>query len=54
MNAYERKIKKIMEAEKCDREKAERFFELAQMLTSDSFTPELGKTIYNELETLRA
>lgn len=54
MNTYERRIKKIMKTENCDREKAERFFELAQMLTSDSFTSELGKIIYNEIEMLRA
>ena len=50
---YEKKIKNIMNIENCDRAKAERFFELSQMLKSDNFTPELGKQIYAELEELR-
>ena len=54
MKAFETKIKKIMKAEQCDREKAIRFFELSQMLTSDDFTSELGKQIYIELNMLRA
>lgn len=54
MKASERQIKKIMKTEGCDRTKAERFYELSQMLVSASFTPELGKSIYAELKTLRA
>lgn len=54
MKASERQIKKIMKAEDCNRTKAERLYELSQMLVSDSFTPELGKSIYAELRVLRA
>lgn len=50
----ERKLRKIMKAEGCDRTKAERFLELSEMLVSDNFTPTLGKAIYAELTTLRA
>lgn len=53
MNTKERRIKKIMKVEGCDRVKAERFYELSEMLTSDDFTPELGKRIYTELVELR-
>ena len=54
MKVSEAKIKNIMKAEQCDREKAIRFFELSQMLMSDDFTSELGKQIYIELNMLRA
>ena len=54
MKASETRIKNIMKAEQCNREKAIRFFELSQMLVSDDFTSELGKQIYIELEALRA
>ena len=47
-------IEKIMKVERCSREDAERFYELSKMLTSKDFTPELGKKIYAELESLRA
>ena len=51
--AYERKLKKIMDIEKCTRETAIRFYELSLQLESPDFTPELGKKIYAELENLR-
>lgn len=53
VKTYEKKIQRIMEVERCDRAKAERFFELSKMLTSPNFTPEIGKEIYIELEALR-
>lgn len=53
MTAHERRIVKIMKAEGCDREKAERFFELSQILNSDDFTPEIGREVFAELEALR-
>lgn len=53
MTSKERRTKKIMKVEGCDRVKAERFYELSEMLTSDDFTPELGRQIYDELVELR-
>ena len=53
MTARERKIKKIMKVEHCDREKAERFWTLSAKLVADDFTPEVGREVYAELEALR-
>ena len=53
MTARERKIRKIMKAEHCDREKAEQFCTLSEKLVADDFTPEVGRTVYAELEALR-
>ena len=53
MTTYERKIKKIMEIERCDSAKAVRFYELSKRLTADDFSPEAGREIYAELELLR-
>jgi len=53
MATYEQRIRNIMKAEHCDRAKAERFYELSDMLTSSDFTPEVGKKVYAELIELR-
>ena len=53
MTTHERRIRKIMKVEKCDREKAERFFMLSQKLIADDFTPEIGREVFAELKELR-
>jgi hypothetical protein len=53
MSAYERKIKKIMSVERCDRDKAEQFYRLSNVLISEHYTTELGKQVYKKLEELR-
>ena len=53
MNTRERKIRKIMKVEHCDREKAEQFYVLSEKLIADDFTPEIGREVYAELEALR-
>lgn len=53
MTTRERKLRKIMKVERCDRETAERFYKLSKRLLSDDFTPEVGKEVFAELEALR-
>ena len=53
MTNRERKIRKIMSVEHCDRNKAERFYVLSEKLVADDFTPEIGREVYAELEALR-
>ena len=53
MTAHERRLRKIMKTEGCDRAKAERFCELSNMLTAGTYTPEVGKKVHAELIKLR-